>query len=113
MLCNRAPVYSRSPPSNDRNRNTRVTHFNETNRVSHFNETTRTKDEYTSVNKTRRNEPSIELMERLGRGIKPEVTKKEMYEITRRGVKKLPENRKKDTEVEKKRLLQERKEKLK
>ena len=83
MLCNRAPVYSRSPPSNDRNRNTRVTHFNETNRVSHFNETTRTKDEYTSVNKTRRNEPSIELMERLGRGIKPEVTKKEMYEITR------------------------------
>lgn len=60
-----------------------------------------------------KNEPSVEVLDRLGRGIRPQVTKKEMYEINKRGLQRQPENRKKDQDIEKKKLLLERKEKVK
>lgn len=57
--------------------------------------------------------PPIEMLERLGRGIKPSMTKKEMYEINKRGVGRLPENQKSTVESDKKKALLERREKVK
>ena len=57
--------------------------------------------------------PAGDVLERLGRGIKPSVGKKEMYEITKRGVNKLPELLKKEEACDKKAEAMARREKVK
>ena len=45
--------------------------------------------------KTPSKSPTPEVMARLARGVRPSITKKEMYELTNKNYKKLPEVREK------------------
>jgi len=61
----------------------------------------------------RKKQPPVEILQRLAKGEKPEVSRKEMLQMAKKNFDKLPENQKKENDYSKKEDLEKRKQNVK